>query len=199
MPGQWHLDAETYLSMVRAEVPSYDRLQAKLAEATADLAAARILDLGTGTGVTAAAVLARHPEATLVGLDAGAEVLDQARALLPGATFVVGALEDRLPRGPFDLVVSALAIHHLPSGGKADLFRRVAAELRPGGRFVWCDVVVPVAPVAAPVPLEAGVDRPDPLAEQLGWMGDAGFAVSVLHAQDDLAIVRGDLDPAPTS
>jgi hypothetical protein len=34
--GQWHLDAETYLAMVRAEIRSYDDLQDRLAAATAD-------------------------------------------------------------------------------------------------------------------------------------------------------------------
>jgi hypothetical protein len=38
---------------------------------------------------------------------------------------------------------SVLAAHHLGGPGKADLFRRVAAGLAPGGRFVLGDVVVP--------------------------------------------------------
>ena len=63
---QWHLDADTYLTMVRAEVPSYDELQDRLAEATAGIAAATILDLGCGTGVTGARVLARHPHVCLM-------------------------------------------------------------------------------------------------------------------------------------
>jgi len=33
-------------------------------------------------------------------------------------------------------------VHHLDAGEKADLFRRVAAALEPGGRFVLGDVVV---------------------------------------------------------
>jgi predicted RNA methylase len=56
--GQWHLDAETYLAMVRSEIPTYDDLQDRLAEATADVDAHTILDLGSGTGVTAEADLA---------------------------------------------------------------------------------------------------------------------------------------------
>ena len=41
----------------------------------------------------------------------------------------VSRLEDALPEGNFDLVVSALAVHHLDGAGKADLFARVAARL----------------------------------------------------------------------
>jgi cyclopropane fatty-acyl-phospholipid synthase-like methyltransferase len=64
----------------------------------------------------------------------------------------VGRLEDPLPGGPFDLVVSALAVHHLRAPGKADLFRRIAEQLTPGGRFVMGDVVVSDDAVSDPAP-----------------------------------------------
>jgi tRNA (cmo5U34)-methyltransferase len=55
----------------------------------------------------------------------------------------VSRLQDPLPEGNFDLVVSALAVHHLDGAGKADLFARVADRLRPGGRFVLGAVLMP--------------------------------------------------------
>lgn len=190
--AQWHLDADTYLAMVRSEIPTYDVLQGRLAEATADVDARRILDLGCGTGETARHVLGVHPTARLVGLDSSEAMLRHARRTIPTGRFDTGRLEDPLPAGDFDLVVSAFAIHHLPGPGKADLYRRIARALRPGGRFVWCDVVVADATVLRPVPIEPGVDLPDPLPAQLRWLEDAGFEVAVVHAVDDLAIVAGD-------
>jgi cyclopropane fatty-acyl-phospholipid synthase-like methyltransferase len=116
-------------------------------------------------------------------------MLRHAKRAAPSATFVEGRLEDPLPAGPFDVVVSAFAIHHLESAAKADLFKRVAAVLRPRGRFVLCDVVVPTAPVTVPVPIEEGVDRPDSAADQLRWLTEAGLHASVVFAQADLAIL----------
>lgn len=55
----------------------------------------------------------------------------------------VQRLEDPLPEGPFDLVVSVLAVHHLEADEKRDLFRRVRRALAPGGRFVLADLIVP--------------------------------------------------------
>jgi SAM-dependent methyltransferase len=69
----------------------------------------------------------------------------------------VARLEDPLPQGSFDLVFSALAIHHLDGSAKADLFARVAAVVAPGGRFVIGDVVTP---------LSAGYAMPSTVAEQ---------------------------------
>jgi tRNA (cmo5U34)-methyltransferase len=80
--------------MVRAEVPGYDVLQSALAEATKTIEARAILDLGTGTGVTAARVLALHPSARLVGIDCSEEMLAHARQLLRAATLRVARLED---------------------------------------------------------------------------------------------------------
>jgi len=178
--------------MVRAEVPTYDDLQGRIADATGDLTVATILDLGSGTGETARRVMERHPGATLIGIDASANMLSLARIGLPEATFVEARLEDPLPDGPFDVVVSAFAVHHLPGDAKADLFRRIATVLSPTGRFVLCDVVVPTAPVPAPVPLEAGVDVPDLVEDQLRWLDAAGLEATAVFAQGDLAILRAD-------
>lgn len=194
MAGQWHVDAETYLAMVRSEIPTYDDLQDRLAEATADVDADTILDLGSGTGVTAERVLTWHPGGTLIGIDASADMTAQAKRTVPSGTFLQQRLEDPLPAGPFDLVVSAFAIHHLPSPAKLDLFSRVAAVLRPRGRFVMCDVVVATAAVMTPVPIEEGVDLPDAVAEQLRWLSDVGLNASVIFAEADLAILRADQD-----
>jgi tRNA (cmo5U34)-methyltransferase len=190
--SQWHFDPDSYLEMVRSEIPCYEELQARLASATDVVTARRILDLGSGTGVTARHVLATHPGAELVGIDASDSMLTHARALLPSATFLVARLEDRLPAGPFDLVVSAFAVHHLDGPGKADLFGRVASALAPGGRFVLCDVVVPTHPVARPVPLDEGFDLPSTVEEQLEWLDAVHLQPHVVFAEDDLAIIAAD-------
>ena len=118
---------------MRAEVPGYDLLQEAAAAATG-AGAGRILELGTGTGETARRVLDLHPDADLVGLDASARMLERARAALPAdrVRLVEGDLAGPLPQGPFDVVVSALCVHHLDGPGKEDLFRRVADVLAPG-------------------------------------------------------------------
>ena len=97
-------------------------------------------------------------------------------------------LEDPLPEGPFDLVFSALAVHHLDARGKADLFARVAAVLEPGGWFVLADVVVPDDPADATTPLSPDYDLPDRVDEQLAWLRDAGLEASVVWAAGDLAV-----------
>jgi tRNA (cmo5U34)-methyltransferase len=108
----------------------------------------RVLDLGAGTGLMSAAVLARYPEAELVLVDGAAEMLEQARERLPSgsATTVVADLREALPDGPFDAVVSALAIHHLEDADKRDLFARVSDALRPGGVFVNAEHVTGASP-----------------------------------------------------
>lgn len=194
--SEFHFDPATYPDFVRAEIPGYHRLQAELAGATAGLDVASVLDLGTGTGVTLATVLAVHPGAAAVGVDENPAMLEAARGrLAPLTTTVdlrVADLADLLPEGPFDLVTSALAVHHLDGPGKADLFLRIAAALRPGGRFVLGDVVVPLDPSDVVTPVTDGYDKPSTAAEQLAWLADAGFDAALVWSERDLVVVRAD-------
>jgi len=189
-----HFDPATYREWVRGEIPQYDQLQESIAAATAAVAATAILDLGTGTGETLARVLPLHPAARVIGVDESKGMLGVARDELADydVTLLVADLLDTLPSGPFDLVVSALAVHHLDGPGKATLFTRVADVLRPGGRFVLGDVVLPAETDSAVIPLTEGWDRPSTVADQVGWMADAGLAVEVLWEEDDLAVFSAD-------
>jgi len=159
----------------------------------------RVLDLGAGTGLLSAAVLERYPDAKLVLLDGSAEMLNHAEDRLPGAsvTMVTRDLREELPAGPFDAIVSALAIHHLEHPDKRDLFARVHRALRPGGVFVnaehvagstpWLDGVYRAmwrdacrAAGAAESEIAAAeermkMDRSSDVATQLKWMGGAGL------------------------
>jgi tRNA (cmo5U34)-methyltransferase len=189
--GQFHWDPDSYLELMRSEVPQYFRLQDEVARATADVSARRLLELGTGTGITARRVLERHPGARLTGIDASADML--AHANLPGADLRVQDLADPLPDGPFDVVFSALAVHHLDGPGKAALFARIAAALAPGGRFVLGDVVVPEDPADVVTPIDDdGYDKPDAVADQLAWLREAAFDARVSWAHRDLAVLVAD-------
>jgi tRNA threonylcarbamoyl adenosine modification protein (Sua5/YciO/YrdC/YwlC family) len=190
LDGQFHFDPDSYLEMMHSEVPEFDRLQEAVTTATGT-GAVRILELGTGTGETARRLLERHREAELVGIDASDRMLAVARAQLPPerAQLRVGRLEDPLPDRGFDLAASALAIHHLDGPAKAALFARVRRALAAGGRFVIGDVIVPEDPADATTPLMPGFDRPSTIAEQLAWLGDAGFEASVAWRSGDLAVI----------
>ncbi len=126
---QFHFDPSTYLENMRADIPVFDELQDETARATEGIAAEAILELGVGTGMTAKRVLAVHPKAKLVGIDESEAMLAEADV---AGDLRVSRLEDPLPEGPFDLVVSCLAIHHLDADGKRDLFRRIADVLEAG-------------------------------------------------------------------
>jgi len=186
---------EGYLESMLAEIPGYEELQGETARATEGLRAARILELGVGTGETARRVLERHPGAHLTGIDVSPEMLEKARRRLPEADLRVARLEDPLPDGPFDLVVSTLAVHHLDAAGKADLFRRVAEALTPGGRFVLADVVVPERPEDAVIPCTPGFDLPDSVPDQLEWLEAAGLEAQVTWSRRDLAVLAATRPP----
>jgi tRNA threonylcarbamoyl adenosine modification protein (Sua5/YciO/YrdC/YwlC family) len=187
---QYHFDASSYTEEIRSDVPAYDAFQDAVAGASG-VGARRILDLGTGTGETARRVLERHPGALLVGVDENEGMLAVAGSRLPTerVELRVARIEGPLPDGTFDLVTTALCVHHLDADGKADLFVRIHDALVPGGLFVLGDVVVPGDPADATTPLTPGYDRPSPLADQLGWLADAGFSPTVTWEQGDLAVV----------
>jgi tRNA (cmo5U34)-methyltransferase len=97
----------------------------------------------------------------------------------------LGRLEDPLPDGPWDLVISVLTIHHLDDNGKRELFRRVREQAR---ALVFGDVVtVPGGEQVAT--LTPGLDQPAPAADQAEWCGG-----EVVWSADDLAVIRAVYD-----
>jgi tRNA (cmo5U34)-methyltransferase len=192
---QYHFDPDRYADEVAANVPRYRDLQAALAEATSGIEVSSVLDIGIGTGETSAAVLLVHPSARISGLDASPEMLEVARKRLPAgsiAGLTVGRLQDPLPRGEFDLVVSSLAIHHLWGGQKRMLFARIHRALAPGRLFVMADVVKVQRPQDAVTPISRVYDRPDRLANLERWLTEAGFTVTCPWSWRDLAVLRAE-------
>jgi tRNA (cmo5U34)-methyltransferase len=188
--GRFRFEPATYGEMVADTLPGYEELQAQVARA-AGQGAQTILELGIGTGETSARLLERHPLAQITALDESPAMLAAAAERLGDRLVAahVGLLQDPLPEGRFDLVVSALAVHHLDAREKALLFARVRERVAPGGRFVLGDVVVPASPDESVVELTAGYDKPSSVAEQLAWLRAARFEPQVSWAQRDLAVL----------
>jgi tRNA (cmo5U34)-methyltransferase len=174
-------DPDTYLPEMVAEIPGYEELQAAVAAAGNAFAPDAVLELGTGTGETALRIPARR----WTGIDSSEAMLARARERLPDADLRLSRLEDPLPEGPFDLVVSALAVHHLDGDGKRDLFTRVAQVT---DVFVLGDVVIPERPEEAAIEIDGVYDVPSSVAEQRAWLGESGFDVETTYVRPDLAV-----------
>jgi tRNA (cmo5U34)-methyltransferase len=199
----------------RKLIPSYDDFYGTAVGALAllDRAPERILDLGAGTGLLSIMVADAHPGAELVLVDGAAPMLERAAAALgERATTVVADLRDPLPAGPYDAVVSALAIHHLDDGAKRDLYARSHAALRDGGVFVNAEQVLAPTPALAaadeewhheasralgctPQEWAASLERRrhdlcSTVEDQLRWLREAGFAdVDCLFKQRRFAVL----------
>lgn len=178
--GQFHLNPETYLDEIRADVSQYDALQDASVEAI-PLAPGRVLELGVGTGETTRRLLSRYPDAAVTGLDSTPEMVFHARRL--GIDARLARMEDPLPDGPWDLVIAVLAVHHLDDDAKQELFRRVREQSR---SLVLGDVVLAGEQT---VSLEAGVDFPARAEDQAEWAGG-----EVTWQRDDLAVIRAVYD-----
>lgn len=134
-----------YDARIRTFIPWYEEM---LAAAAASLPAHKgadptLIDIGIGSGALASACLSRWPRARVTGVDADAEILQMAAARLGRRlTTLVGDFETAvLPK--CDAVVSAYALHHVPTARrKAALVRRIHRALKRGGTFVIADCLL---------------------------------------------------------
>ena len=214
-PKTFDGQAGSYNAARRRLIPPFDSFYGTAVEAVR-LAerAERILDIGAGTGLLSAAIRKSLPDARLTLLDGAPAMLAQARELLgdAGIGYLTADLLDPLPAGPWDAIVSALAIHHLSDEHKRDLFARIRASLRPGGVFVNAEQVSGPTPRLTAVyerwheqqsrsagsddaEWQAAVERMshDRLAgveDQLAWLRDARFGdVDCLFQQYRFAVI----------
>jgi ubiquinone/menaquinone biosynthesis C-methylase UbiE len=107
-----------------------------------------VLDVGAGYGVVSEEALQAFPAARITLQDYSRPMLDQARQRLAGRSdqlrYVFCDLTDRSwPQqvgGPFDLAVSAIALHNLGDPDKIyACYRAIHDLLKPGGCFLNCD------------------------------------------------------------
>ncbi|MBU5317287.1 class I SAM-dependent methyltransferase [Clostridium bornimense] len=102
----------------------------------------RILDLGAGTGLLSTFWYKYFPKSEYVLIDIAEEMLDVARkrfAGLKNVSYQILDYSQRLPKGEFDVITSALSIHHLEHRDKKELFSRIYDKLPKGGLFINYD------------------------------------------------------------
>lgn len=125
--GQFDWKPEVYLERIRAEIPGYDDLQDQ-AVAAIPFPPERVLELGMGTGETTRRLIEAHPDAWVVGLDASPDMVFRARQTYDDVQ--LARMEDPLPDGPWDLVISVLSVNQLNDEQKQNLCRQVKGQAR---------------------------------------------------------------------
>lgn len=102
----------------------------------------RFLDLGAGTGLLSYFWYRQCPLSEYVLVDIADEMLNAARKRFAGLSNIICQVSDyskSLPDGDFDVIASALSIHHLENEEKQKLFERIFEKLPSGGLFVNYD------------------------------------------------------------
>jgi len=116
-----------YLEMIRADIPRYAELQEQ-AIAAIPFAPQRVLELGMGTGETTRRLIEAYPDSWVIGLDSSPDMVFRAREMYDDVQ--LARIEDPLPDGPWDLVISVLSVNDLSDEQKQALFRRVKDHSR---------------------------------------------------------------------
>ncbi len=101
-----------------------------------------ILDLGAGTGLLTKYLFDNYPDARFTLVDVSDKMLDIARQRFSGMEnfkYVVSDYSERLPGNNFDLIASALSIHHLTDESKLNLYYNVYDRLDEKGLFLNLD------------------------------------------------------------
>lgn len=177
-----------------------------------------ILDIGSGTGLLSALLLEKFPAATLALVDISSNMLAIARQRFSGNDRVTYRAGDYRYEGldhTYDLICSALSIHHLDHEEKRGLYGRIYSALNPGGVFVnaeqvagettdqhrrymeyWNDYVrhgtLPEEEWKNALQRRDTLDKMEKLSVQLDWMRATGFSdVDVRYKNRMLTVMRG--------
>ena len=93
--------------------------------------ARRVVDMGCGPGNSTELLIARYPDAEVIGLDSSPDMLRQARARLPNSAFVQGDLATWMPAPGTDVLFGNAVFQWVPD--HPAVLRRLLEALPPGG------------------------------------------------------------------
>ena len=141
---QFNLIAQEYDANRKKFIPCFDDYYENATKLIASniITPERILDLGAGTGLLSYFWYQQCPTSQYVLVDIANEMLNIARKRFAGIDSVSYQILDYsngLPDGKFDVIISALSIHHLTDGDKVKLFAQIYDKLPSGGIFVNYD------------------------------------------------------------
>ncbi|MEK7649085.1 MAG: class I SAM-dependent methyltransferase [Patescibacteria group bacterium] len=174
----------------------------------------QILDLGVGTGITAAIVRDLLPCAHFDVIDFSEHMLEGARKRLgySNTTFINGDYSTFRFRKKYDIIISVIGIHHQQGTGKKKLFKKIYSLLKSDGVFLFGDLMTSRNPRVAALNhvlhyhhlVENAVNRKtlsewahhhmflnnlSPIEDQEEWLHTVGFAVQRLLSQWNTALL----------
>jgi len=201
--NQFNAVSEKYDRQRRFLIPCFDDFYGMALSLSEEVGTVKnILDVGAGTGLMSAFFHEKYPQAKITLIDISEAMLKKAEERFDGKENISFLNADfatvNLPENQYDLVVSGLAIHHLPNELKRQLFEKIARALSPGGWFINADQVLGETDLAEKIYTEnwknhvqqnpnlteeekqsaferIKVDIMAPLKAQLEWLESAGL------------------------
>jgi len=194
--------ARTYGDDARKKlIPCFDDFyRIGISMLTCRKAAPRVLDLGAGTGLYSNFLIQRYPDAEITLIDFSDEMLTLARERFrhrEQVDYLLGDYTKHTFEAAYDIIISALSIHHLDAEEKRALYNKVYNLLAPGGEFLNADEVKSPFSDLQKSYMEiwfenlqnAGLseqeisrtrqsmllDDPSPVGSQIEWLLEAGF------------------------
>lgn len=160
----------------------------------------KVLDIGAGTGLFSSIVLEKYPNARITLIDLSDKMLKVAKKRFSDHSdfkYIVADYTKYEFDDKFDIIISALSIHHLSADDKETLYKKAYNMLSDGGVFINADQVLSPSPEIEKLHSELwkheveksglsrdaikqvyeriSYDNPSTLAEQLKWLNKAGF------------------------
>lgn len=135
----------SYDETIRRFIPGYGEMLDRAASLVVGVRPALVVDLGSGTGSLAEAVLIRDDRCVVELVDSDESMLSQARKRLAsfGDRTAFRCAPFSEPLGLSDAVCASLALHHVPRlEEKRKLYRTIFGSVREGGVFVNADAAL---------------------------------------------------------
>lgn len=144
----FNIAAGDYDNLRRVLIPCFDDFYKTAVEIIPGdrTAPIKVLDLGAGTGLYSGMVQSVFPNAEFTLLDLAPEMLEKAKVRFSkmgkSPKILIGDYIETDLGDSYNLIISALSIHHLSDVDKELLYQRIYDVLNPGGIFINADQVL---------------------------------------------------------